>query len=337
MKTRTHPGGQLTGGGAQSDPPSLASLSVRPFRTKDLPAVFRVESQVHGNAVLPRFVFAQFFDMVGPGFQVAVLNGKVVGYVVVVRKDDHTRPTVLLDAVLPITGSEHVLKQLTETATAAAAKAFPVCLSDTPQGPATTRPPKYRVRRFRVEDVDRLFEVELSAFGDEPYPPRLFRALEILGDGFFVAEHRREDGTLEVVGYLAAFRDANDRKVGWVMSLAVHKDHQDHGVGSRLMAAAETYFAENRCREVMLTVDPENGAALHLYQKRHYTMVEKHTDHRGLKLPRLLMSWHSYVEPTEKNLTALSDAQVAEAAQAYARHALSRPAGSDDHPVVALP
>ncbi|WP_170323532.1 GNAT family N-acetyltransferase [Cryptosporangium phraense] len=270
------------------------NVKVRAFRTEDLSAVHPVETGLFGREALPRFAFAQLLDMVHDGFQVAEVDGKVVGYVVAVRKDYRAEPTVLTSAMLPIPGHEHLLPRLTAAATVAAANAYPVGVSGTPDQPAETL--GYCVRRFRVDDVESLFEVELSAFGGEPYPRRLFRSLAVLGDGYFVAERLDERRAPEVVGYLAAFRDTNDQKLGWVMSMAVHREHQDRGVGTRLLAAAEKYFADNGCREVMLTVDPQNAVALHLYEKRHYTAIEMHIDHHGLKLSRLLMRQHSYVD-----------------------------------------
>lgn len=75
----------------------------------------------------------------------------------------------------------------------------------------------------------------------------------------------RQDG--QIIG---AVIGAWDGLRGWIYHLAVRPEHQNQGVGSALLAAAEARLRELGVRQINLMVYEENGFAESLYLRRGY-------------------------------------------------------------------
>jgi GNAT superfamily N-acetyltransferase len=113
------------------------------------------------------------------------------------------------------------------------------------------------VRRARMEDADRLPDVERSA-------GQLFRTIPelawIAGDRVMSTEDHRSfithslewvaDGAAGPAGFLAA-EQIDDELHIW--ELAVHADHQGRGVGRQLMRAALAHARAKGCAALTLT------------------------------------------------------------------------------------
>ncbi|SHN46399.1 GNAT family N-acetyltransferase [Cryptosporangium aurantiacum] len=275
---------------------------VRVGETRDLDAVYAIACAKFATAdVYPQFLFGQFADILGEGFVVAEYRGEVVGYSVTMLDAAHPDHGVVLSSAV---NPAHARSGVDELLHARAMRYLAERSREVdPKKPAPPREPyvgqtfgPYRVREFRASDLAGVYGVELSAFGDDPYPVLFFEQLAtVLGGGFLVAESHSADGPA-VVGYLLAVLDARYPDLGWVMSVAVHAEHRGHHVGYHLMDAAETYFKSQRCSEVMLTVDPDNVPAVTLYKNLDYREIERNDNHHGLNLSRLVMKQHTFVD-----------------------------------------
>jgi ribosomal-protein-alanine N-acetyltransferase len=73
----------------------------------------------------------------------------------------------------------------------------------------------------------------------------------------------------EVVGYVAG-EPRQLRGLAWIVTLAVHPDHQRHGLGRRLLTTCEARLRQSALR---LTVRRSNAAAIALYESEGYRPV----------------------------------------------------------------
>ena len=59
---------------------------------------------------------------------------------------------------------------------------------------------------------------------------------------------------------------------GWINYLAVHPDHQRHGLGRLLMGEAESRLRELGCAKVNLQIRASNKAAIEFYRHVGYAV-----------------------------------------------------------------
>ncbi|MCX8204209.1 MAG: ribosomal protein S18-alanine N-acetyltransferase [Candidatus Nezhaarchaeota archaeon] len=126
---------------------------------------------------------------------------------------------------------------------------------------------RLHVRQARLSDLDAISKIEELCF-KEPYPKSLLLTLLVLHpDSFFIAEINGE-----VVGYAVG---ALMRRVGHIVSIAVHPLHRRKGVGKMLMEALEEALADKRARYFKLEVREDNDEARSFYEKLEYELVGK--------------------------------------------------------------
>jgi len=142
--------------------------------------------------------------------------------------------------------------------------------------------------RLRSLDVDRdataLHALDAASFAGHPdYQPaslsafcdQQLRADDLDADTSRVAEHGES-----IIGFVLA-RRWQTRSIGYLALLAVHPDHQRHGVGTALLRTAFTRFAAAGLREAQLAVATDNPRALRLYEqlglksKFHFDIYER--------------------------------------------------------------
>ena len=89
----------------------------------------------------------------------------------------------------------------------------------------------------------------------------------------FVAVDETNDSP-EIVGYVLLALNATDDFTGeqqaYILDIAVNPNHQNQGIGTKLMQQAHKYARENGLRYIGLTVASGNGNALRLYRKLGY-------------------------------------------------------------------
>jgi ribosomal-protein-alanine N-acetyltransferase len=123
------------------------------------------------------------------------------------------------------------------------------------------------VRRFRLEDLNRVHEIEKRSFKD-PYPLLILLNLyELYPETFLVAER---DGL--VVGYLIA--RPTDRK-GHILSLATDPRYRNQGVGRTLIGTIVDFFRRRKAREIWLEVRVSNQRAVRFYKNLGFLEVGK--------------------------------------------------------------
>ncbi len=122
------------------------------------------------------------------------------------------------------------------------------------------------IREFRVEDLERVCEIELRSFRD-PYPCQLFIVYHYLAPGLFLVV---ECGG-RVVGYSVGVVEGGKR--GHLLSIAVDEAYRGRGLGRALVAEFESRVKAAGASSVVLEVSVKNEAAISLYRKLNYRVI----------------------------------------------------------------
>jgi ribosomal protein S18 acetylase RimI-like enzyme len=134
------------------------------------------------------------------------------------------------------------------------------------------------------DELDELHKLDTEIFADLAYPYFVLRQLfDVHRDALLALEH---DGRL--VGYSLAVTGGDS--VGWYLALGVEQSHRARGYG-RLLAEASIRLVEVRgVAEIRLTVEPENSAAIALYESMGFTSQPHATlNYLGPGRTRMLM------------------------------------------------
>jgi len=135
------------------------------------------------------------------------------------------------------------------------------------------------LRRAERADLLAVLRIEKRSFTQ----PWTYDAFErFLGEpGFLIADTERA-GT-PVVGYVVADTVQNHgHPLGHVKDIAVHPDHRERGIGTRLLAAAIDRLVTQGATAVKLEVRASNDTATALYEdfgfEIHHTVPEYYAD-----------------------------------------------------------
>ncbi|MEW2492195.1 GNAT family N-acetyltransferase [Streptomyces nodosus] len=169
--------------------------------------------------------------------------------------------------------------------------AFPEPSRGGPTGPALfhERGPVDRhltMRGVTEQDLPELVRVDREAFPDDPYPLFVLRQLfDLHGENLLVLD----DGK-RLHGY-ALYVTTRDGYRSWVVSLGVTQDQRGRGLGRRLMLEVLRRQRAEGVREVRLTVEPANWAAITLYRSLGFSSDDGvRKDYFGAGEDRLVMT-----------------------------------------------
>lgn len=124
------------------------------------------------------------------------------------------------------------------------------------------------IRAARLDDLDRLFDIEHACFDSDALSRRSFHHALTHAHATCLVETM--DG--QVAGYALVFERTNSR-VAWLNSLAVDPAYRGRGIGRRLLGAAESSARRHGCHWMRLEVRPDNGSALALYRQEGYQLI----------------------------------------------------------------
>ena len=140
-------------------------------------------------------------------------------------------------------------------------------------------------RRGTLEDLAAVALLDEKVFGPRhSYPAFVLRQFYDLGFYLVVAQA----GEADIVGYALCAMDAEE-PLGWIMALAVDADFRGQGIAGQLISECEDNYFNGQVDAVLLTVDPENKGAIHLYEKVGFLTEELYADYFGAGEDRLLM------------------------------------------------
>lgn len=135
------------------------------------------------------------------------------------------------------------------------------------------------VRRAFLPDLDALYRIEIECFGEDAFPksyvkrfieePWFITLVAILND--------------EIVGFVVGSLESFLGKLaGHIYSIDVKPEYRGMGVGSRLLVAIEEELRGAGAEICCLEVSVDNTAALNLYLKHNYRVIERLKDYYGV-------------------------------------------------------
>lgn len=139
------------------------------------------------------------------------------------------------------------------------------------------------IQRAESSDIPLIANLERLQYGTEAYPAMFFyQAFLQWPQLLFVAKDTSTAlGSAQFLGYVL-YAPAVDYETLWCMSLLTSRDARGKGVGRELMRfSLEQLSNTTQARNVELTVAPDNEAALSLYRKLGFEVINEATDLLG--------------------------------------------------------
>jgi ribosomal-protein-alanine N-acetyltransferase len=134
------------------------------------------------------------------------------------------------------------------------------------------------------ENIEALIRIDREAFKDPLFnnwvlPPfiRYGRAYGLIDNG-------------SMIGFALFLRSWSELDVAYMEAIAIDREHQGRGYSRYLLSESLRRLKDDRISYVVLTVDPKNIRALHIYQDLFgFRLVEHRKDEYGKGKDRFLL------------------------------------------------
>ncbi|MGM0500993.1 MAG: GNAT family N-acetyltransferase [Bacillota bacterium] len=128
-----------------------------------------------------------------------------------------------------------------------------------------------------------IIEIEEEAFGEGglnnwSLPPFIYHGL------VYIIQVDRE-----VTGVIEYMRDFNDMNKAYLYGLAIDKEYQEQGLGSKLLEHSLKELKKQKINKVELTVEPDNDSAIELYKKFGFEKIAYRKAEYGPGEDRVIM------------------------------------------------
>lgn len=132
--------------------------------------------------------------------------------------------------------------------------------------------PSYRIRPFRMSDLDALLAIERTSFGADAYDRKLFAELFAACGRLFLVAAAGARIRAYIVTETAVRREA---LCADVVSLAVGPAWRGRGIARALLGGTLRRLQLRRVERVTLTVRASNGPAQALYARFGFTRLRR--------------------------------------------------------------
>jgi len=122
-----------------------------------------------------------------------------------------------------------------------------------------------KVEELSIKDIEQLVELERLCFAT-PWTQEQF-SLCLAQEHFYVFGLKSGN---RLMGYISFFLVGKEMEI---LNLAVHPEKRRHGLGTKLLTAALSFFRRKKGKKVLLEVRPSNVAALNLYRRAGFVQV----------------------------------------------------------------
>ena len=140
------------------------------------------------------------------------------------------------------------------------------------------------IRKATLDDLKTVHEIETLSFNDGSYPLFVLRQwFDISEDYFLIAEEEHM-----ILGYALGSLSTKDDQ-GWILSLGVHPDARGKQVGKTLAKELIALLEDSDCKEICLTVHPDNSSAIKVYKAFDFEIITIFDNYYLDNQPRFLM------------------------------------------------
>ena len=142
------------------------------------------------------------------------------------------------------------------------------------------------IRPARTDDLEDLRTLDHKVFGELAYPPFVLRQMfDVYQDCWLVAD----DPSGGLAGYSLG-APTLDRKLAWLLGLAVAPECRKLGIGERLTLESLELLRSFEVPMVYLTVEPGNEVAIALYRRVGFVVTELRRAYLGPGEDRVIMA-----------------------------------------------
>ncbi|MCC5465626.1 GNAT family N-acetyltransferase [Pelosinus baikalensis] len=132
--------------------------------------------------------------------------------------------------------------------------------------------------------INRLVELEISAFGDGGLNKWHLVPFIRHGRVFIIRKDR------EIVGLIQYMLDWGRPQKAYMVGVSTDKNCRGQGLGTRLLQESFKSLHQENITEIELTVDPNNVAAVAIYEKKlGFQIIERRENEYGTGENRLVM------------------------------------------------
>jgi len=147
------------------------------------------------------------------------------------------------------------------------------------------RPSVAAIRSVRESEMDALHRLDRLIFGRLAYPTFALRQLIELNGRYCVVA----DGGAGLLGYCLGALAAGQEKTGWVLGLGVLHRARGAGYARELLQEVISRLIGDGAAMVRIAMEPENIAAIHLYETLGFRIIGFRPDYFGPEGDRLIM------------------------------------------------
>jgi ribosomal-protein-alanine N-acetyltransferase len=129
-----------------------------------------------------------------------------------------------------------------------------------------------RIDTVTLKDLDEIYNLEKKSFKKDAFSKELILNLIVKNTFFFKLIN---DGNQnEIIGFIIIVQDRNDRVN--LINLLINKKNQNNGCGTYLLNYVLKKIKElQNIKSIVLNVNSKNEAAISLYQKFNFRIVQK--------------------------------------------------------------
>jgi ribosomal protein S18 acetylase RimI-like enzyme len=140
------------------------------------------------------------------------------------------------------------------------------------------------IRPVEVDDLGTVAILDRQVFGKHSYSFLCLRQMMDIGHLLLAAE----DCSGEIIGYTVGAIEMGNKR-GWILALAVQNANRRQGIATKLTNYIIEMLDDLGATSIVLTVDPDNRAAINLYRKMGFCKVGEESDYFGPGEARMTM------------------------------------------------